>query len=1146
MSKEENRPEEPLTSSEQELPVLVDAIPTLVWRAAPDGDFEYVNKRMLEYLGAPLSEVIGWGWMDKVHPDDVGFKVRSWLQNLESGKPHDVVCRIRGADGRYRWFEVRGEPLRASDGTVLSWYGVLIDIDGRRKAEEAVREGEYKLRQIIETVPSLLWSLGPHGEQTQLNQRALDYIGVRYEDLLRLGWTAFLHPDDLPETANAFSYAMQAGTSFQAVHRLRRADGEYRWHHARGEPLRDGHGRVIQWYGLTVDIDDAKQAEDRLRRSEAYLAEAQHLSHTGSFGWTPSTGELHWSGETFRILEYDPSIKPTIERVLQRIHPDDRTMIRQLIDEVSSGEKDFDVAHRLLMPDGSVKFVHVLSHAMKDAAGNLEIAGALMDVTENTRLYRDLAEREAKIRRLVEANIIGVFLGDFDGRILEANDAFLRIVGYDREDLAAGSVNWKDLTPKDWRERDAQWIEEHKRTGVRLPIEKEYSRKDGSRVPILLGSATFEEGGNQSVAFVLDLTERKQAERAARLGTEALRRSDARLAEAQKLTHIGVAAYNETTILYGSEENYRIWGFDPAQGVPSLEAVSQRVHPDDRGRWNAEVQRALGEKRRYSIGYRIVLPDGTVKHLESIGVPEFSATGELIEIVATQIDVTERKCAEQALRETEYKLRQIIEAVPGLIWSMGPDGEPTYANQRLLDYTGTRLEDFKNRNWERFLHPKDLPEALKAFDRAIQTGTSFEAIHRLRRADGRYRWHHARTGPLRDREGQIIQWYGLAVDIDEGKKAEDLLRLSETRLAEAQRLSHSGVAAYDETSILYGSEETYRIWGFDPAQGVPSREAVNQRVHPDDRDRLLAEVQRAVSERRDYSIEYRIVLPDGTAKHLESIGRPRFSPIGKLVEIVVTHLDATGRKLAEEEHERLRQLESDLAHMNRLSMMGELAASLAHEITQPVATARNNARAALNFLDKQPLDLGEVREALGCVVGDADRAGGIIDRMRDHIKKAPPRKHRFDLNEAINEVIVLARSAIVENGASVQTRLTEGLVPVEGDRVQLQQVILNLVLNAAEAMSVLDKGGRDLLITTEQSRTNGVLVTVRDSGPGIGPELIERVFDAFYTTKSGGVGMGLSICRSIIEAHSGRLWADANEPRGAAFRFTLPSSEGSS
>jgi PAS domain S-box-containing protein len=883
MSKEEYRTEKTLTTSEQELRLLVEAIPTLVWRAGPDGNIEYVNKRVLDYFGAPLGDIIGWGWMDKVHPDDVAFKVRTWLQNLESGKPHDVICRFRGADGGYRWFEVRGEPLRANDGAVLSWYGVLIEIDDRRRAEEALRESEYKLRQIIETVPSLLWSVGPNGEQTQLNQRALDYIGVRYEDLLRLGWTHFIHPDDLSETARAFSDAIETGTSFQAVHRLRRADGKYFWHHARSEPLRDGQGRVIQWYGLTVDIDEGKRAEDRLRRSEAYLAEAQRLSHTGSFGWTPSTGELHWSDETFRILGYDPSLMPTIERVLQRIHPDDLAMVRQILDETSRSGK-IDNRHRLLLPEGSVKFVHVLGHALKDANGNLEIVGAVMDVTENTCLYRDLTEREAKVRRLVDANIIGVYIGDLNGRILEANDAFLRIVGYDCEDVTAGRVNWRDLTPQDWRERDAQWIEEKERTAVRLPIEKEYLRKDGSRVPVLVGAATFE-GANQGVAFVLDLTERK--------------------------------------------------------------------------------------------------------------------------------------------------------------------------------------------------------------------------------------------------------------------KADERLRVSEARLAEAQRLSHSGVAAYNETSILHGSEETYRIWGFDPAQGVPSREAVNQRMHPDDRDRVLAEVRRAVSERRDYSIEYRLLLPDGTAKHLESIGRPLFSAGGELVEIVVTHLDVTERKRAEDEHERLRQLEADLAHMNRVSMMGELAASLAHEITQPIAAARNNARAALNFLDKQPADMDEVKEALGCVVGDADRAGVIVDRMRDHIKKAPPRKHRFDLNEAINEVIMLARSAIAENGASVKTRLTEGLALVDGDRVQLQQVILNLVLNAAEAMSGVDVGARELLISTEQSRTNGVLVAVRDSGAGIDPEHIERVFHAFYTTKSGGVGMGLSICRSIIDAHRGRLWADVNEPRGAVFRFTLPNVESS-
>jgi signal transduction histidine kinase len=233
-------------------------------------------------------------------------------------------------------------------------------------------------------------------------------------------------------------------------------------------------------------------------------------------------------------------------------------------------------------------------------------------------------------------------------------------------------------------------------------------------------------------------------------------------------------------------------------------------------------------------------------------------------------------------------------------------------------------------------------------------------------------------------------------------------------------------------------------------------------------------------------------------------------------------------------------LEADLAHKNRVNIMEELAASLALEITHPIASARNNALAALNFLDHQSPDLGEVREALGCLVGDADRAGDIIDRIRDHTRKAPPREDQFDLNAAINEVVALARSVIIENGVSVQTRLTDGLFPIQGDRVDVQQVLLNLVLNAVEAMSSVEAGPRELLISTEQTQGNGVLVTVRDSGPGIDPEHVERVFEAFYTTKTSGVGMGLSICRSIIDAHGGRLWADANEPRGAIFQFTLP------
>jgi C4-dicarboxylate-specific signal transduction histidine kinase len=285
-----------------------------------------------------------------------------------------------------------------------------------------------------------------------------------------------------------------------------------------------------------------------------------------------------------------------------------------------------------------------------------------------------------------------------------------------------------------------------------------------------------------------------------------------------------------------------------------------------------------------------------------------------------------------------------------------------------------------------------------------------------------------------------------------------------------------------------------------------------------------------------FNFEVRLRRFDGEYRWFENRGVPIRDDSGRIARwySLLTDIEDRTRALAQ-----LEQMQSDFAHMNRVSMMGELAASLSHEITQPIASARNNARAAQNFLDMRPPQLGEIREALSCVVGDTDRAGDIVNQIRDQIRKAPPRKEQFDLNEAINEVMVLGRSAVIKNGVSVQTRLSEGLFPVHGDRVQLQQVILNLLLNAVEAMGSTEAGARELLISTEQDHT-GVLVAVRDSGPGLDPTHLERVFDAFYTTKSSGMGMGLSICRSIIDAHGGRLWAEANEPRGAIFQFTLP------
>src|SRR5882757_8115051 len=618
-----------------------------------------------------------------------------------------------------------------------------------------LQSSEDRLRLVIDTIPAYAWSALPDGSVDFINRRFLEFTGRSNEDMLGWGWGSLVHPDDLTGYIGEWQAAVASGEPMEGEIRVRRMDGEYRWLLIRNMPLRDERGNIVNWYGTAIDIEERHRAEDALRRSETYLSEAQRLSHTGSFGWCVSTGEIKWSEETSRIFRYERSTKPTIELILQRVHPEDASSFKETVARASQDGKDFEHEYRLVMPDGAVKHVHVVAHAEIEESGEIEFVGAVMDITE---------------RKLAEV------LRDEESHILEmiARDAPLEEI-LEKLVLAVEAQFAGLLCSVLLLDEDGQ----HVRHGAAPSLPKAYTKAiDGLCIGPNAGSC-------------------------------------------------GTAMY-----------------------------------------------------RREPVVVTDILQDPLWELYREVAKP--------------------------------YGLRAC--------WSVP-----------ILAHSGKALGSFA-------MYYREPRSPRPAETRALELAT-----------------HLA----------------GIAI---ERKLTHEQLQRSEAYLAEAQRLSHTGSWAFDTRGPVYWSEENFRIWGFDPQQGLPNRESVLQRIHPEDRGGVIEHVQKAVREGGDYAIEFRIVLPGGTVRHNQGLGHPVFSASGELTEVVGTQLDVTEHKRAEEERERLRQVQADLAHINRVTTMGELTASLAHEIKQPIAAAVTNAKTCLRWLGRDEPDVAEAREAASRLVKDAMRA----------------------------------------------------------------------------------------------------------------------------------------------------------------------------
>jgi PAS domain S-box-containing protein len=906
---------------ENELGPVVDTLPGLVWTALPDGNVDFVNRYWCEYTGLDVDEAYGPAWQTTIHPEDLPGLLERWQSILTSGEPSRMEARLRRFDGEYRWFVLLTRPLLGATGQIVKWCGINTDIEDHKRSEEAQLAREEHYRSIADSIPALIAFTTPTGEVESVNRHVLEYFGATLEELKGWAVSNIVHPDDLPAVIAAWQRAMETGESFEIEQRLRRADGIYRWFQVRGLPLRDTKNSIVRWYVLETDIDDR-------RRAEAMLA-----------------------GE------------------------------KRLLDMVSSGRS---------MPE----ILDAICRLVEATASGCHCSVVLVD------------SKGARLEHGAAPSLPVSFINSIIGRAVNQDTGPCAMAAYLNEQVIAADL----ASETRWATHD--WCAMAMAHGLLACWSTPISTTAGK----ILG------------AFAIYYDHPRMPTPQQQLLIEQFKHvASVAIERAQSDTALRCSEARKTAILNSA-----------------LDCIVTIDHEGYVTEFNHAAERTFGYHRDEVLGKQladlIVPPSLRKKHRQ--GLVRYLNTGEA-RMVGQRAELT-------AMRSdgTEFPCELAISRIP-------LDGPPSF------------------------------------------------------------------TGYLRD--------------ITERKQSEEQLRRSAAYLAEAQKLSMTGSFGWNVSADEhFWSEETFRIFEYDVSTKITMQLILN-RIHPQDVP-LAKRVIALAAHGEGIDCECRLLAPSGAVKYLRVVAhviRENFDHL----EYIGAVQDITKRRLSEE---ALAEVRSELAHVARVASLGALTASIAHEVNQPLSGIIMNASTCLRMLAADPPNVDGARETARRTIRDGNRASDVITRLRALFSKKTPINDKVDLNEATREVVALLRSELQRSRVILRSELDDEIPSVTGDRVQLQQVILNLILNAADAMSSVSDRPRHLLIRTEQDRDKNVRLSVQDVGIGFKPQDEVRLFDAFYTAKNGGMGVGLSVSRSIIESHHGRLWAALNDGPGATFSFSIP------
>jgi len=1100
----------------------------------------------------------------------------------------------------------------------------------RNELEMKVAERTAELRRTTAELQTIL-DASPVGIALFGRDQTVQRCNPAFERIL--GWTAYeMVGRPMPvsvghqEEWSALAQRLQRGEAFAHVEtRLLRKDGSAFDAAVACAPLEDEAGRPAGFVGTIEDISDRKRAEEALRRSEAYLAEAQRLSHTGSWAWNVAPRELvHWSQELYRMHGVDPEGGiPPFEAVIQRIHPEDRARALEILERAVRERTEFEVDFRTVLPNGAMKSLHGVGHPVFNASGDVvEFVGTAMDVTERQRADEERLAHLWFLESMDRINRAMQGTNDLEQMMSDVLDAVLSIFARDR----AWLVYPCDPEAPSWRA-----AMEHTRPefpgafalGIDLPMDPEvanmFRSARGSSGAVRFGpgldypvpAQLAERFSIQSVIAMVvypkvdkpykfglhqcsyprvwtPQEERLFQEIGRRLADaltsllmfRSLRESERKLEEAQRMAHVG---YWDRDFDAGritlSDETCRIFGLPLEERIVNLARWHERLqelnHPEDRLRTAQATADALRGGPSYDVEYRVVRPNGEVRIVHSRGDVTWDESGRPRRMFGTMQDITELRQAEDELRASEARFRTFVDHATDAFFLHGEQGTILDVNRQACESLGYSREELIGMTPLDFDVDVDPPFVERVGERlAAGEIVAFDTRHR--RKDGTEFPVEVRARPFR--QGGRRFTVSLVRDITERKRAEQRLVAQHTVtqiLAEAATLEEATpkilqavceclvwdlgalwridreagvlrcVEVWPKASVEAAQfEATSRASTFLPGIGLPGRvwssrapAYIPDVVH--DSSFLRAPI--AARKGLHAACAFPILLGGDVLGDIEFFSHEIRQPDQDLLHMMATIGSQIGQFIERKRAEAaLHHAQAELAHVTRVATLGELTASIAHEVNQPLAAVVTNGNACLRWLTREPPNLEEAREAVRRMIRDGNRAGEVIARMRALVRKAEPQRAWLAINGVIAEVIALADSELRRYGVALHTDLAAALPPVLGDRIQLQQVLLNLMLNGMEALRGVMDRPRELIVRSQPEEAAAIRVAVEDAGVGIDSQDMDRIFTAFVTTKPDGLGMGLAISRSIIEAHGGRLWATPNAGPGATVQFTLP------